>query len=93
MPTLSEVIPRRETDGLQFSISHKLDVQVPPAGADVGRAFLPAVATDDGREAERTVTDFNVVEPALPGRLDGVLLIKEQVDALSGGGCRRQETK
>lgn len=87
--TLCEVIPCRETNGLQFAISHKLDVQVPPAGADVCRAFLPTVATDYGREPKGTVTNFNVVKLAFPGWLDGVLLIKEQLNALSGRGCSR----
>lgn len=89
--TLCEVIVGRETNGLQFPISHELDVQVPPTGAHVRRALLPTVATDDGREAEGPVADLDVVELALPGRLDGVLLFKEQVDALPGSGCRRKE--
>lgn len=85
--TLGEVVPRRESDGLQLTISHKLDVQVPPAGADAGRAVFPAEAAEDGGETERPVAHLDVVELTLPGRLDGVLVVEEQVDALSGRGC------
>lgn len=46
--TLCEVVPGREANGLQLAICHKLDVQVSPAGADVCRAFLPAVAANEG---------------------------------------------
>lgn len=75
--TLCEVIPGREADGLKFTIRHKLDVKVSPTGADVCRAFLPTVATNEGREAKRPIADLNVVELALPGRLYGILVIKE----------------
>lgn len=88
--TLCEVIPCRETDGLQFTISHELDVQVPPTGADICRAFLPAVSTNEGRETKGPIADLDVVELALPGWLYGVLVIKEQVDALPGSGWRRR---
>lgn len=81
--TLCEVIPCREANGIKFTISHKLDVQVPPTGADIGGAFLPTVATNDRREVKGSITDFNMVKPTLPGRLDGILFIKKQVDALS----------
>lgn len=88
--TLCEVIPGRETEGLQFTIRHKLDVQVPPTGADIIWAFLPTEATDDGRETKGPIADLDVVELALPGWLDGILVIEEQVDALSGSGCPRK---
>lgn len=88
--TLCEVVPGREANGLQFTIRHKLDVQVSPAGADVCRAFLPTVAANEGREAKGPIADLDVVELALPGRLYGILVIKEQVDALPGRGWRRK---
>jgi len=86
--TLREVVPGGETDGLQFAIGYKLDVQVPPTGADVCRALLPAEAPEDGRETERPIPDLNVVEFTLQGRLDGIPVFEEQVDALSGSGCK-----
>lgn len=66
---MREVVPGRETDGLQFTVSHKLDVQVPPTGTDVLGAFLPTVATDERRETKGPVADLDVVELALPGWL------------------------
>lgn len=74
---MCEVVPGREANGLQFTIRHKLDVQVPPTGADVCRALLPTVATNEGREAKGPIADLDVVELALPGRLYGILVIKE----------------
>lgn len=74
---MCEVIPGREADGLKFTIRHKLDVKVSPTGADVCRAFLPTVATDEGREPKGSITDLDVVELALPGRLYGILVVKE----------------
>lgn len=90
--TLCEVIPGRETNGLQFTISHKLDVQVPPTGADICWAFLPTEATNDGRETKRPIADLDVVKLTLPGRLDRILFIEEQVDALSRGGFYNVDT-
>lgn len=87
--TLREVVSGRETDGLQFTVCNKLDVQVSPAGTDVCRAFLPAVATNEGREAKRSIPNLNVVELALPGRFYGVLVIEEQVNALAWSSWRR----
>lgn len=75
--TLCEVIPGSETNGLQFTISHKLDVEVSPTGADICWDFLPTVATDDGRETKGPITDLDVVKLTLPGWLYGILLIKE----------------
>lgn len=97
--TLREVVAGGEADGLQFAVCHKLDVQVSAAGADVVRALLAAVATNEGREAKGSIAHLNVVELALPGRLYGVLVIEEQVDALAwsrwrrgagGGGAEKQ---
>lgn len=87
--TLREVVSGRETDGLQFAVCNKLDVQVSPAGTDVCRAFLPAVATNEGREAKRSIPNLNVVELALPGRFYGVLVIEEEVNALAWSSWRR----
>lgn len=88
-PTLREVVARREPGGLQFPVGHKLDVEVAAAGAHVGRALLAAVAADEGGEAEGAVPDLDVVKLALPGRLDGVVVIEEEVDALARRGCKR----
>lgn len=90
---MCEVIAGRETNSLQFAISHKLNVQVPPTGADIGRAFLPTVTTDDGRETKRPIADLNVVKLALPGRLDGILLIEKQVDALARRSWEEEEKR
>lgn len=86
--TLREVVSGREADGLQFAVCDKLDVEVSPAGADVRRALLPAVATNEGREAERSIPNLNVVKLALPGRFYGVLAIEEQVNALAWSSWR-----
>lgn len=88
--TLCEVVPGWKTDGLQLAVSHKLDVQVPPARAHVRGALLAAVATNDGRETEGAVADFDVVKLTFPRWLDGVPVIEEQVDALPGGGWIEQ---
>lgn len=88
--TLCEVIMCRETNGLQFTISHKLDVQIPATGADICRTFLPTVATNDRWETKGPIADFDVVKFTLPGWLNGILLLKEQVNALSGGGYKRR---
>ena len=88
--TLCEVIPGGETSGLQFTISHKLDVQVPPTGPDIRRTFLPTVATNDGRETKGPIAYLDVVKLTLPGGFDGVLLIEEQVNALSRSGWGRR---
>lgn len=88
MLTLCEVITGREAYGLQFTVCDELDVQVPPTGADVCRAFLPTVATNEGGEAKGSIANLNVVELALPGRFYGILVIEEQVDALPGRGWR-----
>lgn len=90
---MCEVVPGRETDGLKFTISHKLDVQVPPTGADIRWALLTTVAANDGRESKGPVTDLYVVELTLPGGLYRVLFIEEQVDALSGGGWKQEEDR
>lgn len=84
--TLCEVVPGRKAYGLQFSICHKLDVQVPPTGADICWALLPTIATDQRRETKGPIADLNVVKLALPGWLYGILLIEEQVDALPRRG-------
>ena len=73
-----------EAGGLQLPVRHKLDVEVAAAGVHVGGALLAAVAADDGREAEGPVPHLDVVELTVPGRLDGVALQEEQVDALTG---------
>lgn len=90
MLTLREVVARREADGLQFTVRDELDVQVSAAGADVGRAFLAAVATNEGREAKGSIANLNVVELALPRRFYGVLVIEEQVDALAWSRWKRE---
>lgn len=88
--TLGEVVAGGEPGGLQLAVRHKLDVQVSPAGVHVGGALLAAVAPDEGREAEGPVPDLDVVEFAFPGRLDGILVVEEQVDALARRGCRQR---
>lgn len=86
MLTLCKVISGREAYGLQFTVCNKLDVQVPPTGADVRRAFLPTVATNEGGEAEGSIANLDVIELALPGRFYGIFVIEEQVDALPRRG-------
>lgn len=86
MLTLCKVITGREAYGLQFTVCDELDVQVPPTGADVCRAFLPAVATNEGGEAKGSIANLNVIELALPGRFYGIFVVEEQVDALARRG-------
>lgn len=88
--TLGEVVAGGKPGGLQLAVRHKLDVQVSPAGVHVGGALLAAVAPDEGREAEGPIPDLDVVEFAFPGRLDGILVVEEQVDALARRGCRQR---
>lgn len=86
--TLGEVVACRESESLQFTVRHKFDVQVASAGADVCGALLATVAANEGREAEGPISDLNVVKLAFPGRLDGILVFKEQVDALPRRGWK-----
>lgn len=86
--TLGEVVASRESKSLQFTVRHKFDVQIASTGVDVCWTLLATIAADEGREAEGPISDLNVVKFAFPGRLDGILVVKEQVDALPRRGCR-----
>lgn len=86
--TLAEVVACGESGSLQFAVRHKFDVQVAATGVDVSRALLATVAAEERREAEGPVSDLDVVKLAFPGRLDGILVVKEQVDALPRRGCK-----
>lgn len=56
----------------------------------IGGAFLTAVPADERGEAKGPVSDLDVVKLAFPGRLDGILVIKEEVDALPRRGWKQR---
>lgn len=81
--TSSEIVSCRKPDGFELTVCNKSNPEVSPSGPHIHWALLAAVSTNNGRRAERAVSNFDVVKLAIPGRLYGVLLVKVQVDALS----------
>ena len=89
--TCSEVVARRKSHRLEFPIGDKLYPQIAPATPDVGGAVLAAVPAHHGGEAKGPIAHLDVVKLTLPGGLDGVVLLKMEVDALPWRGCDGRE--
>lgn len=94
--TCDEGVLNAEAEALQLLVAGELDPHEAPGGGDKARVLASTEAIDERREAERPVAYLDVIKAALKRRLYVVVLVKSQLDPLSGesfGKHRREEKK
>lgn len=91
--TCNECVLDAESETLQLLIASELDPHEAPGGSDQSRVLPSAHPVDERREAEGPVADLDVIEAALEGRLDVVVLVERQLDPLPGQCCLVMDKK
>lgn len=84
--TCDEGVLDAEPEAFQLFVAGELDPHETPRGCDQAWILATAEAVDQRREPKGTVADLDVIEAALEGGLDVVVLVKGQLDPLPGEG-------
>lgn len=90
VPTCDEGVLDAETKAFQLLVADELDPHEPSRWCDQARVLSPTEAVNEWREPKWPITDFNVIEAALKWWLDVIVLIKSQLNPLSGERCGEQ---
>lgn len=80
--TCGEVVTCWKSHRFQFAVRNKFYPQVSAATPDIGRAVLTAVASEHWGEAKGSIPNLDVVKFTFPRGLDGIILLKVQIDTL-----------
>lgn len=85
--TCNEGVLDAKAETLQLLVAVELDPHEPSSGRHQSGVLHSAEAIDERRESKRPIADFDVIKAALKRRLHVVILIKSQLDPLSGESC------
>lgn len=88
--TCNEGVLDAKAETLQLLVAVELDPHEPSSGCHQSGVLHAAEAIDERRESKGPVADFDVIKAALERRLHVVILIKSQLDPLSGECCGGQ---
>lgn len=91
--TCDEGVLDAEAEAFQLFIAGELDPHEPSSGCNQAWILATTETVNEWREAKGTVADLDVVEAALEGGLDVVILVKRQLNPLPGEGFGERGTK
>lgn len=84
--TCDEGVLDAEPEAFQLFVTGELDPHETPCGRNQAWVLAAAEAVNKRREPKGTVADLDVIEAALKGGLDVVILVKRQLNPLPGEG-------
>lgn len=95
--TCDEGVLDAEPEAFKLFVTGELDPHETPCGRNQAWILATAEAVHKRREPKGTVADLDVIEAALKGRLDVIILVKRQLNPLPWEGFveveQREKTK